>query len=124
MKRVSCAAATIALVLAATPVALAVASGGLSGTYRTTIAKPASLKGTYRITFTPGHLVLHLPGGVVRRGTDKISGSKITLTVKGGNCKTPGTYKFTLSSTSVTFKKIKDTCSRAVVFTAHPWKKV
>jgi hypothetical protein len=122
MKRVTRAAA-VAAVLAAMPVALAVASGGPSGTYTTTITRPAILKGTYRLTFTPGHLVLDLPGGKVRRGTDAISGSTIRFRLRGGLCKKPGTYKFTLSASSVTFTKIKDPCSRSVVFTAYPWTK-
>jgi hypothetical protein len=122
MKRVTRAAA-VAAVLAAMPVALAVASGGPSGTYTTTITRPAILKGTYRLTFTPGHLVLDLPGGKVRRGTDTISGSTIRFRLRGGLCRKPGTYKFTLSASSVTFTKIKDACSRSVVFTAYPLTK-
>jgi len=120
MKRVSRVAATAA-VLALMPVALAVAAGGPSGTYTTTITKPAILKGTYRLTFTPGHMVLVLPGGKVRRGTDTIFGSTIRFRLRGGLCRRPGTYKFTLSASSVTFTKVMDACTRSVVFTAHPW---
>jgi hypothetical protein len=120
MKRVTHIAA-IAAVLASMPVAVAVASGGPSGTYTTTITKPAILKGTYRLTFTRGHLILELPGGKVRRGTDTILGSTIRFRLRGGLCRRPGTYKFTLSASSVTFTKVKDPCSRSVVFTAYPW---
>jgi hypothetical protein len=123
MKRVT-RAASVAAVLAAMPVALAVASGGPSGTYTTTITRPAILKGTYRLTFTPGHLALDLPGGKVRRGTDAISDSTIRFRLRGGLCRKSGTYKFTLSASSVTFTKIKDPCSRSVVFTAYPWTKI
>jgi hypothetical protein len=116
-------AAAMALVLAATPVALAVASGGPSGTYVTTVTNIAGLKGTYRITFTPGRFVIHAPYGIVGRGTDTISGSRMTLHGPG-ECKAAGTYQFTISGTSLKFRKIKDSCPRAAVLTAHPLKKV
>jgi hypothetical protein len=113
----------IALVLAAMPAGLAVASGGPSGTYMTTISKTPGLNGTYRITFTPGRFVIHAPYGIVGRGTDTISGSR--MTVHGpGTCTAAGTYEFTLSRTSLKFRKIKDSCPRVAVLTAHPLKKV
>jgi hypothetical protein len=116
-------AAAIALVLAATPAALAVASGGPSGTYMTTITNAPGLNGTYRITFTPGRFLIHAPYGIVGHGTDTISGSKMTLHGPG-SCTAAGTYQFTISGTSLKFKKIKDSCPRVTVLTAHPLKKV
>ena len=116
-------AAAIALVLAATPAALAVASGGPSGTYRTTVTNISGLNGTYRITFSPGRFVIHAPYGLVGHGTDTVSGSKMTLHGPG-SCPAAGTYQFTISGTSLRFKKIKDPCQRAEVLTAHPLKKV
>jgi hypothetical protein len=113
---------TIALILATLPTALAAASGGLSGTYVTTVNNAGSLNGTYRITFSPGRFVLHGPYGIVGHGTDAISGSRIT--VHGpGKCAAPGTYDFTVSRRSLTFRKIKDPCSRAAILTAHALKK-
>jgi hypothetical protein len=116
-------AAAIAIVLAAMPVALAVASGGPSGTYTTTVTNISGLNGTYHITFTPGRFVIHAPYGLVGHGTDTISGSKMTLHGPG-SCTAAGTYQFTMSGRSLKFKKIKDSCPREAVLTAHPLKKV
>lgn len=116
-------AAAIALIVATTPAALAAASGTLSGTYVTTVTTAGSLDGTYHITFSPGRFVLHAPYGLIGHGTYTISGSKITLHGPG-SCASAGIYDFKTSGTSLTFKKIKDVCSRAVILTAHPLKKV
>jgi hypothetical protein len=121
MKRVIRAGA-IGLVLAATTATVAVASGGLSGSYKTTITRPAFLRGSYRITFTPGHFTVHGPSGYVAHGTDRVSGSRITIR-GGGKCGSPGTYSFKRSGRSLTFKKIKDPCPRAPLITAHSWTK-
>jgi hypothetical protein len=111
----------IALVLALTTAAIAIASGGPSGTYKTTITSPSYLKGTYRITFTPGHWVVH--GPITSSGTDKVSGSRITI--RGtGPCSSSGTYKFKLTSRTVKFTKISDPCVRSSLITAHTWTKV
>jgi hypothetical protein len=120
MKRVSRVAA-IALVLAVTTVALALASSGPSGTYTTTI-KGSEFAGTYKISFTPGHFTVQAPYGIKGKGTDSISGSKITLHGPG-SCTSPGTYEFKISGTTLTFKKIKDPCPRSIIL-AHAMKKV
>jgi hypothetical protein len=113
---------TIALILATMPATLAAAAGGLSGTYVTTVNNAGSLNGTYRITFGPGHFSLRGPYGIGGHGTDAISGSRIT--VHGpGKCSAPGTYEFWTSRTSLTFRRIKDPCSRAAILTAHALKK-
>ncbi len=116
-------AAAIALILATTPAALAAASGTLSGTYVTTVKTAGSLDGTYHIVFSPGRFVLHAPYGLIGHGTYVISGSRITLHGPG-SCASAGIYEFKISGTSLTFKKIKDVCSRVEVLTAHPLKKV
>ena len=116
-------AAAIASAVAVIPVALAAAAAGPSGTYTATLTKPASQKGTWRLTFSSGgRFTVRTPAGKSNHGTDMVSGSKITFQ-GGGQCKSAGSYKFTLTSTSVTFKKIKDPCPRATVLTAHAWKK-
>jgi hypothetical protein len=118
LRRVS----TIAVILATMAAALAAASGGLSGTYVTTVKNAGSLNGTYRITFSPGRFVLHAPYGIVGHGTDAISGSRITVHGPGA-CASAGTYEFWTSRTSLTFRKIKDPCSRAAILTAHALKR-
>jgi hypothetical protein len=122
MKKVRRATA-LALVLAATAAPLAFASGGPSGTYETTVKTAGSLNGTYKITFSSGHFVLHAPYGIVGHGTDSISGSQMTLHGPG-SCKSAGRYDFKISGTSLTFKKISDPCPRAAVLTAHALKKI
>jgi hypothetical protein len=113
---------TITLILATMPATLAAASGGLSGTYVTTVNNAGSLNGTYRITFSPGRFVLRAPYGFVGHGTDAISGSRIT--VHGpGKCSAPGTYEFWTSRTSLTFRRVKDPCTRAAILTAHALKR-
>jgi hypothetical protein len=115
-------ATALALILAAMPAALAFASGGLSGTYVTTVKTAGSLNGTYKITFDPGRFVLHAPYGIVGHGTDKVSGSRITLHGPG-SCASAGVYTFRVSGHSLTFRKIKDPCPRAAVLTAHALKR-
>lgn len=115
-------AGAIVLALAATTAAAALASGGLSGTYKTTLTKPSYLRGTYKITFTPGRFTVHGPHRYVTHGSDKISGSKITIH-GGGQCTASGTYTFKRSGSSLSFKKVHDPCPRASLITAHPWAK-
>jgi hypothetical protein len=122
MKRVIRAGA-LALVLAAVTAATAVAAGGLSGTYKTTLTKPVYLKGTYRITFTSGGFTVHGPYGYVTHGSDRVSGSRITIR-GGGRCGSPGTYTFRRSGNSLSFHKVSDPCPRATLITAHAWTKV
>jgi len=52
-----------------------------------------------------------------------ISGSTIMLTPKhGGNCKTKGKYRFTLSGNTLRFTTINDTCTeRRDILTYGPW---
>ncbi len=113
----------IALIIAATPAALAAASGGLSGTYESTVKTAGTLNGTYKISFSPGRFVLHAPYGITGYGTYSLSGSRITLHGPG-SCKAAGTYEYRISGSSLTFKKIKDSCPRAPVMIAHSWKKI
>jgi hypothetical protein len=99
------------------------ASRGPSGWYAATITKPASLRGSYRIAFSPGRFVVHAPYGINGQGTDSVSGSK--MTVHGpGPCRQAGTYQFTLTSKWLTFRKLRDSCPRAAVLTASSWKKL
>jgi hypothetical protein len=111
-------AAAIALILLSTGAALAQASGGLSGTYVTTVRTAAGLNGTYHVTFTPGRFTIHAPYGLTGHGTDRISGSRITLHGPG-RCSAPGIYSFTVSGAWLTFRRISDSCPRVAVLTAH-----
>ena len=114
--------AAIALILLSGAAALAQASGGLSGTYVTTVRTAAGLNGTYHISFSPGRFVIHAPYGLVGHGTDSISGSRITLHGPG-KCGVAGLYSFTVSGAWLTFRKIRDSCPRVAVLTAHALKR-
>jgi hypothetical protein len=114
----------LALILTATSAALAMASGSLSGKYETTVKTAGSLNGTYHITFTPGHFTLQAPYGITGHGTYSLSGSKITVYGPSSSCKSPGVYEYKLTHTTLTFRKIKDSCPRASILDAHAMKKV
>jgi hypothetical protein len=97
---------------------LAHASGSLSGTYRTAITTPASLKGTWSFKFAHGHDSQFLNGKEIANGTYTISGATIKFAnaaIPSGAtapvCKTPGTYKVTISSETLAFRKISDPCN-------------
>jgi hypothetical protein len=115
-------AASITLVLLTSVCAHAEAAGGLSGTYVTTVRTGGTLNGTYRISFSPGRFVIHAPYGLIGHGTDTISGSKITLHGPG-KCSSPGIYGFSVSGAYLTFRKIRDSCPRVAVLTAHALKR-
>jgi len=116
-------AAALAIVLLAATAALATASSSLSGTYETTVNSAGTLDGTYKISFYPGRFTLVAPYNITGHGTYTISGSKIT--VHGpGECKPAGVYEYKLSGSTLTFKKIKDPCSRAAILTAHAMKRI
>jgi hypothetical protein len=118
MKRIFCVGA-LAVVLAATVTTTALASG-LSGTWRTTVSRPWYLAGTYHITFRPGHWLVS--GPISSRGTDRVSGSKITI--RGtGPCAASGTYRFALGRGTVKFTRISDPCPRSSLITAHAWRR-
>jgi hypothetical protein len=119
-----CRVAAVALILLAMSATVAMASKSLSGTYVTTVRSAGSLNGTYHITFTPGHFELVAPYNITGHGTYTISGSKITVYGPSSSCKSAGVYEYKLTSSSLTFRKIKDSCPRASILDAHAMKKV
>ena len=121
MNRLARTAALICVLLAATTATAAASS--LSGTYVTTVKSAGALDGTYHITFQPGKFILKAPYGITGHGTYSISGSKITLHGPSASCTSAGTYKFSVSGSSLTFKKIKDSCPRSAILTAHALKR-
>jgi hypothetical protein len=114
---------TLALILLATSAALASASSSLSGEYVTTVKSAGELNGTYRISFSPGHFVLHAPYNITGHGTYSISGSKITMHGPSSTCTSAGTYEFKLSGGYLSFKKLHDPCLRSEILTAHALKR-
>jgi hypothetical protein len=123
MKRLAL-AASMALAFAVAPVALA--AGGLSGTYKTTIASPAPIKGKWKVTFTPGAYTVSDNGNLVVKGIDAIAGRAITLMDKSGPgaCKKPGKYTFAVTGKKLKFTKISDTCNGRPGVLSHTYHKV
>ena len=103
----------------------ALASGGLSGTYSTKIAKPAMIKGTWKVRFAAGVDTVYLNGKHEAGGTYRISGSKITFKrAASGGCHKPGKYSFTLSGKTLKFTKISDPCPNRPEILARTFTKV
>src|SRR5476651_1533174 len=69
--------ATVPILGLALFVPLAYASASLSGTYRTTVTTPASLKGTWLFKFADGRDSQFLNGKEVANGTYTIAGATV-----------------------------------------------
>jgi hypothetical protein len=104
----------------------ALASGGLSGTYSTKIAKPAMIKGTWKVRFAAGVDTVYLNGKHEAGGTYRISGSTITFKKQqaASGCHKPGKYSFTLSGRTLKFTKISDPCPNRPEILARTFSKV
>jgi hypothetical protein len=107
---------------------VAVASGGLSGTYKTTIKSPAQLKGTWALTLGKGGAyTVVVNGQPVARG--KYSSTATTITFareQGSGCTGKGTYAWSKSGKSMTFTRKRESASceaRALVL-AHRFTQV
>lgn len=103
-------AAVIAM-LAVSSVALA--AGGLVGTYSTTVKSPAQLKGKWAITFAKGGAyTVAVNGETVARGRYASTATTITLDrERGSGCTGAGTYAWKKAGKSVTFTKKRDSAS-------------
>jgi hypothetical protein len=119
-------AVIVPLLTIATIAPMALASGGLSGTYSTKITKPASIKGTWKVKFAAGVDTVYLNGKQEAGGTYRIAGSTITFkkpAAKSG-CHKPGKYSFTLSGKTLKFTKISDPCPNRPEILSHTFTKV
>ncbi len=129
MKRLATLTATL---LALTIVPIALASGGLAGKFKTTVAghgaktEHGQLDGTWTLAFgaaASGKVKLRWNGHVAGGGRYLISGSTITLTPKKtGQCKTKGRYTFDVTGGKLRFTLIKDACTvRRDILTYGAW---
>lgn len=97
----------------------ALAAGGLSGKYTTTIkgdsALGGQLNGTWVIHFTKGAYHVSEDGHAITHGKDVVTGNTITFHDTGGMGVCPGTgkYKFKLAGTKLRFTVITDSSSCA-----------
>jgi len=97
--------------LAASSVALA--AGGLVGTYSTTVKSPAQLKGKWAITFAKGgSYAVTFGAETVARGRYTSTATTITLDrERGSSCTGAGTYAWKRSGKTVTFTKKRESAS-------------
>ena len=109
-ERIACVAVVI-LALGVSSVALA--AGGLSGTYATTIKSPAQLKGKWAITFAKGgRYTVAVDGQTVARGRYTSTATTITLDrERGSGCTGAGRYAWKRSGKHVTFTRKRESAS-------------
>jgi hypothetical protein len=116
-------AAAVILTLAVSSVALA--AGGVAGTYTTTIKSPSELKGKWRLTLTSGGTYTATLNGE-DRARGKYSATATTITLRepaATGCGGTGTYAWKRTGKTVTFTRRREApaCqARAAVFT-HPF---
>lgn len=92
---------------------VAVAAGGMAGTYTTTIKSPAQLKGKWAITFAKGGTyTVAVNGQMVARGKYSPTANTITLFgERGSECTGAGTYAWKRSGKTVTFTRKRESAS-------------
>jgi hypothetical protein len=106
---------------------VAVASGGLAGTYTTTIKSPAQLEGKWSLTFVKGGAFsVRLNGEVVARGRYTSTARTITLRERGSGCTGAGTYAWKRSGKTLTFAKKLETpsCQARALVLSHRFTQV
>lgn len=99
---------------------VALATGGLPGTYKTTVTSPAQLKGKWSLTFAKGGTyTVAFNGQTVARGRYASTATTITLDrERGSGCTGAGTYAWKKSGKTMTFVRKREAAScqaRAVV---------
>ncbi len=104
-------AAVVILALAFSSVALA--AGGLSGAYATTIKGPAQLEGKWVLTLAKGGVYkVAIDGQTVARGRYTSTAKTITLFgERGSGCIGAGTYAWKKSGKTVTFTRKRESAS-------------
>jgi hypothetical protein len=92
---------------------VAVAAGGLPGTYTTTISSPAQLKGKWSLSFAKGGAYsVRLNGEVLARGRFTATAKTITFDrEQGSGCTGAGTYAWKKSGKTMTFARKRETSS-------------
>lgn len=107
---------------------VALAAGGLSGTYKTTISSPAQLKGTWALALAKGgKYTVTMSGQPVARGTYSSTSTTITfLRERGSGCNGVGTYAWKRSGKTVTFvrKREAPSCQGRAAVLAHRFTQV
>jgi hypothetical protein len=123
----SCALAVVAVAaLAMSSVALA--AGGLAGTYATTIKSPAQLKGKWALTLAKGGTyTVAVNRQAVARGRYSSTATTITFDrERGSGCTGAGTYAWRKSGKTVTFvrKRESPSCGARATVLSHRFTQV
>jgi hypothetical protein len=120
--------ATLAILLIGA--AAAVAKGGLSGTFKTTLSGgPPALNGKWQLKFSGSHFAIRRNAKKVVQGRVSYGVGKLTLTDTSGSyscsgAQRKGTYRYRLSGGSLTLTVVKDSCSgRKAVLTTKAYRK-
>jgi hypothetical protein len=123
MKRFGALAVVTVVVVALAASSVALAAGGLSGTYTTTIKSPAQLKGRWVLTFAQGgSYTVAVNGQPVARGRYTSTAKTITLDrERGSGCTGAGTYAWKKSGTTVSFtrKRESGSCQARAAVLSH-----
>jgi hypothetical protein len=92
---------------------VALAAGGLVGTYATTITRPAELKGRWTLQFAKSNsYTVALNGKAVARGRYSATAGTIRFVHElGSGCTGTGTYAWNRSGTTVIFVRKHDAAS-------------
>ena len=104
---------SLAAVAALAMSSVALAAGGLTGTYTTTIKSPAQLEGKWSLILVKGGAYsVKLDGEVVARGKFRSTAKTITFDrEQGSGCTGAGTYAWKRSGKTVTFVRKRETSS-------------
>ena len=108
----------------------AVAAGGLSGSYATTIkgdkSLHGSLNGRWVLSFAKaGTYTVADNGKIVIRGRFTTTGSTVGFGHETGpaSCPTPGRYSFKLTGRTLRLKRLSDACTGRIGVLGHPLTK-
>ena len=124
-RRITLAAAVVGALVASS---VAVAAGGLTGTYATTVKSPAQLKGKWTIIFAKGGTYsVAVNGETVARGKYSATAKSVTLfREQGSGCTGSGTYAWQRSGKAMTFvrKREASSCQARALVLGHRFTQV
>jgi hypothetical protein len=117
-----------AAILALAVSSVAIASGGVVGTYTTTVKNPAQVKGKWMLALAKGgSFTVALNGEIVARGRYSATPRRITFgPERGSACRGSGTYGWRKSGKTMTFTRKREavSCQGRAAVLAHPFRQV
>jgi hypothetical protein len=107
---------------------VALAAGGVTGTYAARIKTPAQVKGNWVLTFARGGIyTVALNGKRLARGTYSATATTITLREPASSgCGGSGTYAWKKSGKTLTFLRKREAarCQGRAAVLAHPFMQI